>query len=123
MHGDLLVVFGAEPADGGRPALVLTGLGQLAPGGSCPSCDGGLVACSTVMAIAGRSPFVAVHRKGTGLGLAARTGSRRNRNGPRQSGRRGRGPVVDGLAVEAGPGFGGLLRWLRDEAGSRIADA
>jgi transcriptional regulator with XRE-family HTH domain len=43
---------------------------------------------------------------------------RRSRVGLAPGGRRGRGPVVDGLASEQdGLGFGGLLRRLRDEAG------
>src|SRR5215472_10359469 len=57
---------------------------------------------------AGRSPYVAGHRRGTGLGLAARACPR-----PGRGGRRDDGPV----AGQAGPGFGGLLRQLRDDAG------
>src|SRR5215469_488553 len=64
------------------------------------------VACSVV------SPFVKAHRTGTGLGWweavpAPATGQGRGR------GRRSEGPVTE----QAGLGFGGLLRQLRDEAG------
>src|SRR5215469_3552587 len=64
------------------------------------------VACLVV------SPFVKSHRTGTGLGWweavpAPATGQGRGR------GRRSEGPVTE----QAGLGFGGLLRQLRDEAG------
>ena len=53
---------------------------------------------------------VAAHRRATGLGLAARPRPRRSQV---KGGRRDEGPV----AGQAGLGFGGLLRQLRDDAG------
>src|SRR5215469_12518307 len=62
----------------------------------------------------GRSPYVAAHRRGTGLGLAARPCPRgAPGEGRAAGGQKDEGPVAE----RAGPDFAGLLRRLRDEAG------
>src|SRR4029077_11990297 len=88
----------------------------------------GWLLCSTVTGRGGRSPYVAAHRTGTGLDWAVRPCVRRNRvEGWRRAGGGDKAPVGDGpTAGQAGLGFGGLLRRLRDEAGltqDELADA
>ena len=79
---------------------------------------GGLVLVLHCRQRPGRSPYVAEHRRGTGLGLASRPCWRRARVGLAPGGWRGRGPVADGpVAEQAVLGFGGLLRQLRADAG------
>jgi predicted ATPase/transcriptional regulator with XRE-family HTH domain len=58
----------------------------------------------------GRSPYVAAHRRGTGLGWRARPCLRAT--GQRRGGPEGEGPVAE----QPGLSFAGLLRRLRDEA-------
>src|SRR5215831_1779501 len=74
--------------------------------------------CSTVTARGGRSPYVAGHRRGTGLGWEPEAGSAPTGQGRAPGGRRGQAPVVDGpTAEQTALGFGGLLRRLRVDAG------